>query len=150
MMGTDDAEASMDPWTAVPLVTGETILFGFAVRHPSSGGLVWMTSSELLVLDEDTGLARTRSGRRYRLGRRFDALDVSGEGEEPRTAFELLVGALHRDREALLVLDGAWLTACKMARHLELPAPSRAAADVAEFHIAHAAAYVARRRGRTA
>ena len=120
-------EAEMDPWATVDLVDGES-LFGFCIKHSRTGGLSWVVSTPVLHLED--GLARTRSGRRYRLGR---ALTISGlPNEESRVAFELLVRPLLRSPEEPPLLadvdwraDPPWLSAQKMARHLGLVAPPR-------------------------
>jgi hypothetical protein len=87
--GTTDAE--LNPWTVV----GEddnACLFGFALRHPRTGGLAWTLSTPIVSLDERRQQAVTRSGRRYTLGRRVspDALP----DEEAEVAYALLVGPL--------------------------------------------------------
>ena len=51
-----------------------------------TGGLAWLSSSEVLDLQEASGRGVTRSGRRYLLGRQFKAIDVGAEGEEARLA----------------------------------------------------------------
>ena len=139
-------DAHLDPWSPVPLATGETILFGFALHHAETGGLSWMSSSELLELDIPAGRARTRSGRRYQLGRRFDAVDVGGEGPEARAAFELLIGDVADDMARLRNLDALWVSACKAARHLGVAPPDRKVPDITAFSDRNAAAYLALRR----
>jgi hypothetical protein len=141
--GAESWDAHLDPWCLVPLTDGETILFGFALVHPSTGGLAWLTTSEVLQLDEAAGRAKTRSGRRYRLGRRFNPLDVGAEGEEARATFELLVGEEFDGNDKLQNVDRMWLTACKAARHLRMVSPPRRGADVYPFLQQHAAAYEA-------
>ena len=142
-----DTDASLDPWALVPLISGESVLFGYAVRHEATGGLAWTASSEVLFLDDGARLARTRSGRRYALGRVFQPLDVGGEGDEARTAFEHLVGGAFERSDSLLQVDRTCPR--KMARHLAVPAPSRRARDILVFTVGHAAEYaVARKRAR--
>ena len=67
--------ASMDPWLVVD-VNGEPSLFGFAWRHPSTGGLSWMLSTAIVELDAAAGRARTASGRVYQLGRRIEPCEL--------------------------------------------------------------------------
>ncbi len=138
--------AFLDPWCLVPAVDGETLLFGFAIRHPATGGLGWLLSTEVLELEADHGRAITRSGRRYTLGRRFDPVDVGAEGEEPRLAFDLLVADDFEDMDILREVDRDWLMACKAARHLAVDKPARAQAAVAKFLADYRAAYLELRR----
>jgi hypothetical protein len=124
----------LNPWCLVPVDGGEHVFFGFAVRHEMTGGLAWLVSTEVEELDENTGRARTRSGRRYELGRRFEPKDVADEGDEAAVAFQVLVP--EGRRYASLVVnpfDVCWVTCCKAARHLGLPPPARNAADVEAF-----------------
>ena len=94
MIATDaTADAYMDPWCVVSVITGERLLFGFAVRHPATGGLSWVRSTPIRHLDEVTGCAITESGRPYALGRRIEPEKVPLEGEEAWLAFDLLIGA---------------------------------------------------------
>jgi len=80
-----------------------------------------------------------RAGRHYKLGRRIQPEDVPGEGEEAWISFDLLIGADAADGDAVPPIsadpgrDARWVTACKMARHLDLTAPSHAPADVEAF-----------------
>ena len=141
-------DAHLDPWCVVPLETGESVLFGFALHHEATGGLAWLSSSEVLELDAAAGRARTFSGRRYLLGRRFDPMDVGGEGEEARLAFELLIGVDFEDLDELVEVDRRWLQARKAARHLGVEPPSRTDAATRAFVDKYQGAYFAlRKRG---
>ena len=141
------SSASLDPWCLVPTVDGATLLFGFALQHPRTGGLGWLLSTQVLELEEEDGRAVTRSGRRYTLGRRFDPVDVGAEGEEPRLAFDLLVADKFEDMDLLREVDRSWLMACKAARHLSVGKPARTRAAVAGFFANHGEAYLQLRRG---
>lgn len=149
-------DALMDPWCAVPVVTGDQILFGFALRHPILGGLSWARSSPITALDMAAGRATTESGRRYQLGRQVELKDIPGLGEEAWVAFDLLIGNNAKDADAVppisadTVRDARWLGACKMARHLGLSPPSRTAAEIDSFVIRHFPNYAARRAAGTA
>jgi len=108
----------------VPLETGESVLFGFALHHEATGGLAWLSSSEVLELHAAAGRAQTFSGRRYLLGRRFEPLDV------------------------LVEVDRRWLQAMKAARHLGVQPPIRTDAATRAFVDKYQAAYFAlRQRG---
>lgn len=137
--GQPAADARMDPWCLVPLVTGEQILFGFAVEHPQTGGLGWVRSMPIRDLNEVAGRAATASGRQYALGRRVEPVDIPLEGEEACLAYDLLIGdgaaqgIAARPVPATREDDIAWLAACKMARHLGVAAPDRVPATVQEF-----------------
>jgi len=145
------ADAYMDPWCVVPLIGGDRLLFGFAVRHPGTGGLSWVRSTPIRHLDEAAACAITASGRRYALGRRIEPEDVPLEGEEAWLAFDLLIGPDAADDAAVPPIsadgspDAEWITACKIARHLSVAAPDRAPARVDEFMRRHIAAYLALR-----
>ena len=128
-------------------VDGETLLFGFAIQHPETGGLGWLLSTEVLELEADHGRAVTRSGRRYTLGRRFDPVDVGAEGEEPRLAFDLLASDAFEGMGVLREVDRDWLMACKAARHLAVGKPSRSQAAVAKFRADYQVAYLQLRWG---
>lgn len=137
--------AHLDPWCLVPLEGGETVLFGYALSHPATGGLAWLVSTEVLELDEAAGRAATRSGRDYVLGRRFTARDVGGEGEEARLAFRLLVEPASEVAGELADLDRGWLACCKAARHLGVAVSARTAAEVDAFLDTYLLAYHALR-----
>ncbi len=139
------AIAHLDPWCIVPITSGESLLFGYALWHPTTAGLGWMTSTELLELDAAAGIGRTRSGRRYTLGRRFEAMDVGAEGEEARAAFEHLLGSEFEGMKRLWEMDRQWVASQKVARHLRVPPPARRPADVKTFLDRHLVAYVALR-----
>jgi hypothetical protein len=143
-----EAEAHLDPWCLVQLESGEAVLFGYALRHPATGGLGWLASTEVLELDTASGKARTRSGRHYELGRRFEAIDVGGEGAEARMAFDYLVGREFDGMDDLFEIDRTWVAAQKMARHLAIAPPSRRSDDLRHFVRANIVAYLALRRSR--
>jgi hypothetical protein len=66
-----------------------------------------MSGTELLELDPAAGSGQTRSGRRYTLGRLFDAMDIGGKGEEARAAFEhLLTSEFEGIRLAQVISEG--------------------------------------------
>lgn len=145
------ADARMDPWCLVLLTTGEAILFGFADQHPTTGGLSWMCSSPVRKIDLVAGRARTESGRLYLLGQRMGQEAIPAEGQEAWLAYDLLVGGDAENEDAVprisadRNMDGEWLTACKMARHLGLTPPDRVPAQVSEFLMRHMRAYIALR-----
>jgi len=139
-------DAHLDPWCIVPLQDGTQILFGYALVHEATAGLAWTNSSELLELDIAVQRAVTRSGRRYQLGRRIDAVDIGGEGEEARLAFQLLIGPAFEEAGALSEVDRLWLMACKAARHLDVEPPTRTQSSTRDFFNRQAAAYVSIRR----
>jgi hypothetical protein len=148
MTGALTADALLDPWCEVPMETGGTILFGYAVYHSETGGLAWLSSSSVVDLDEAAGCARTLSGRRYQLGRAFDPLDVGAEGEEARLAFQLLIGVEYEELDELVEVDRRWLMAMKAARHLQVAPPIRTDAATRSFFDKHMEAYFAlRQRG---
>ena len=148
----DGPDAHMDPWCVVPLGDGAEVLFGFAVRHPGTGGLSWVRSTPVRELDEASRRATTASGRRYELGRRIELEDVPGEGDEAWLAFDLLIGLDAADGDAVPSTsadpprDTRWVAACKIARHLGIEAPGRAPAAVEAFLALNMIAYIARRR----
>lgn len=138
-------DAVLDPWCEVPLHWGARILFGFALWHPTTGGLGWTMSTPIMELDETAGRAKTLSGRRYSLGRRIEPEDIPDEGEEAWLAFDLLLGS---DTDELVPpisaepgLEQRWVTACKMSRHLKVPAPGRSPRAVDAFVERHGANY---------
>jgi hypothetical protein len=49
--GRPASTAYINPWCAVPLVGGACVLFGFAVWHPNTGGLSWVCSTPIRMLD---------------------------------------------------------------------------------------------------
>ena len=127
-----EPEAHLDPWCVVPLKTGESILFGYALRHPRTRGLSWTMSTPLMMLDESKGRAISASGRLYALGRRFDVNDIRDEGLEAWVAYGALLNTDAADQVPEWPFDWQqarrWVTACKMARHLgKVPPPFRAA-----------------------
>ena len=142
-----DAEydAHLDPWCLAPLTSGATILFGYALEHPFTAGLAWLSSSEIAALDIPRHRAGTRSGRRYRLGRRFDVMDVGAEGEEARLVFDLLVGDAFTDMDLLRDLDEHWVASLKMSRHLTVDPPARSWVSINEFKTRYLDLYVALR-----
>jgi hypothetical protein len=140
----DDVDAELDPWVLV-VEPGAMSLFGFAVRHPATGGLAWTLSTTVRTLDEARGRAVTRSGRRYALGRRIDADGLPDE--EARVAYALLVGPL-LGRDPAKMLGGmhlgfaaAWQLSRKMARHLRLAPPPFEPEPVARFLDMHGERY---------
>lgn len=139
----------MDPWTLVDIGNGEQVLFGFCTRHPRTGGLSWTRSTPVVYLHEKLGLARTASGRHYILGARTSPAALPTE--EARVALSLLVGSDLID-EAVDVSSAkercqarAWITACKIARHLQMELPKRDYIEVEAFMSAHLGAYLALR-----
>jgi hypothetical protein len=112
--------ALMDPWLVVD-VNGEPSLFGFAWRHPSTGGLSWMLSTAIVELDAAAGRARTASGRVYQLGRRIEPCELDEEGV---VALDLLLER-HAQQGTSSGPDVSWVIARKMARHLSLAPPPR-------------------------
>jgi hypothetical protein len=146
--GVGEPEAHLDRWCAVGLDTGEVVLFGFAKTHPVTGGLAWTVTSELLEMNRARNGAKTQSGRRYMLGRQFDAYDIGNEGEEARLAFELLVGLCYERADDLKEVDRTWLTALKAARHLGVAPPARRECDITKFMRSHIGAYLQLRRER--
>ena len=89
---------------------------------------------------------------RYQLGRRFHALDVGGEGEEARLAFQLLIELEFEVWDESVEVDRRWLTSLKAARHLAVIPPVRTDAATGAFCDQHTAAYLAvrQRNARTA
>ncbi|MBL6080755.1 hypothetical protein JMJ56_22320 [Belnapia sp. T18] len=148
------ALAEMDPWCTVPLQSGTEVLFGYASVHPGTGGLSWMSSSEIMELDIPIGRARTRSGRIYKLGRQFALENLYYEGEEAVIAFELLLGddVIDQANTATQVLDrladSHWVAACKVARHIGIEPPKRILHDVDSFLSQHREAYLRIRASR--
>lgn len=143
-------EACLDPWCAVRLSCSQEVLFGFATRHPVTGGLSWTRSSPIRNLDVARSRAVTASGRRYELGRRIELQDVPDQGEEAWLAFDLLIGSEAVDDAVPPISadperDACWIAACKMARRLGVAAPSRAPSRVAAFLRDHSATYLALR-----
>jgi hypothetical protein len=132
-------DACMDPWCVIRMLTGDDILFGFAIRHPRTGGLSWLRGTPIQHLDDVSRGATTASGRHYRLGRRIELEDIPWEGEEAWLAFDLLVRPQADHDEAVAMLsahpehDAQWVAACKMARHLRIDAPSRIPVLVQRF-----------------
>ena len=147
-------DARVDPWCLVLLTTGEEILFGFASQHPTTGGLSWMCSSPVRKIDFIARKARTESGRLYSLGRRIGQEAIPAEGQEAWLAYDLLVSGDAEDEDAVprisadRKMDGAWLTACKMARNLGVTPPARVPAQISGFLMGHSPAYLAMRARR--
>ncbi len=130
----------MDPWLLLVFNDGEPALFGYCRSHHRLGGLSWALSSPVLSLDEAAGIARTRSGTLYLLGRRI-RLDGLPD-DEARAALEELSKAGNPGSG----LTRAWLAACKTARWLGLPHPPRSdVAATAAFLGEHRSAYLALR-----
>ena len=140
----------MDPWSPVPLEGGGCVLFGYAAFHPSTGGMSWVRSSEVVELHHAGGCALTKSGRSYSLGRLFLPRDVVAEGEEAWLAFLMLVGRSYPDHMSVpgtREIDAQWLAARKMSRHLGVDAPTRHPASIGPFMVHHRPAYTALRIG---
>jgi hypothetical protein len=141
------ALAEMNPWCTVPLRSGTEVLFGYALIHPLTGGLSWMSSSEISKLDMLTGRARTKSGRIYKLGRQFALEMLYYEGEEAEIAFELLFGHDISDQANTpaqvlnRLADSNWVAARKVARHINVEPPNRIPHDVDSFLSQHREAY---------
>lgn len=116
-----EVTATMSTWMLVDTF-GDECLFGFAERHPSTGGLSWVLSTPVVEFTEAMERARTASGRVYALGRQITADDLDEEG---CVALALLLadGAASNPRD---IRDTNWVIARKMARHLQMSAPSRA------------------------
>lgn len=147
------AAARMDPWCMVHLDPQTRILFGFATYHPHTLGLSWMRSTPVRHYSERGRIAYTESGRVYSLGRRFLPQDLPAEGIEAQLAYELLIGRVSEELvpplEINLLIDGLWLTACKMARHLKIPPPQRTPAQIIDFVSRNGETYAALRRKAT-
>lgn len=147
-------DACMDPWCLVQLVTGQSVLFGFAVRHPTTGGLSWVRSTVVEEHDAAAGRARTRSGRVYDLGRHLLQEDIPAESLEAWVAYDLLMADDAKRYDAVppvsadLELDAMWLAARKMAKHLDVSPPNRRPAQVHAFLRRHMDAYVTLRARR--
>jgi cell division protease FtsH len=147
------ADAVMDPWCLVPLVTGGRVLFGFALQHPRTGGLSWVRSTPVVNLDVAAERAATESGRHYELGRRMESASIPLEGEEAEVAYALLFGSAAMSIEPPPIITDRqlaieWITACKMARHLGIVAPAHAPAAVEAFTAQNMEAYLLlRQRG---
>jgi hypothetical protein len=142
------AEARLDPWCVVAVVPGVEVLFGYAERHPATGGRSWMRSSPISHLDEAAGTATTASGRLYSLGRRTAPEAI--EDEEAWVALELLIGRAGAGPADPSVVGslGEWLSARKWARHCGVePPPRNDPGAVRRFLAEHVEAYAARRGG---
>ncbi len=141
----EPAAAGLDPWLPLEL-GGEVVLFGYAGRHPATGGLSWVRSSPVVELDEEAGRARTENGRVYALGRRVAIGELD---EEARTALRLLaaefLGAEPLPGDAD---DVRWVSARKWARHLGVEAPPRDGEAVEGFLRGRGERYLALRAGR--
>jgi len=140
-------DARMDPWCAVALANGDSVLFGFALLHPITGGLAWTRSSAIVTLDAVKGRAATQSGRLYGLGTSVELAAIPSLGLEPWLAFDLLIGQRLADAWAVPPISAdpererRWVTACKMARHLNLATPSFTPAAVNDFLATYQEAY---------
>lgn len=135
----------------VALRDGTQVLFGFALEHPSTGGLAWTSSSPILELDHEGLQAVTVSGRHYRLGQITSALELPDE--EARIAYALLVGDdLPLTSQELVTLRVpaslavSWVTAMKIARHLKVEGPSFTQSSIQQFLQMYAQAYLEIRR----
>jgi hypothetical protein len=137
------ADAVMTVWMTVDAF-GAECLFGFAAKHPSTGGLSWVLSTPVVQFTEAADRARTASGRVYVLRRQISVREVDEEG---RVALSLMLG---NDREQYPRHDDdvAWIVARKMARHLRMASPPRAdPAAVEQFIESNRAAYIRILRG---
>lgn len=144
--------APMDPWCLVELADGSEALFGFAVEHAGTGGLSWVLSTPAVRLKAAAGRAQTLSGRRYALGRRITA--AASSTVEARIAFSLLVSPYLDAADAVPPVPGdpaaaaIRVSACKMARHLEVKAPPLDdPAAVGDFVRSHVERYALLRAG---
>jgi hypothetical protein len=139
-MALDDEEvtATMTSWMLVDAF-GDECLFGFAERHPSTGGLSWVLSTPVVEINQAEDRARTKSGRVYALGRQITPDELDEEGS-------VALGLLLEDgppRHPADERDKNWLVARKMARHLQLGAPPRSdPAAVVRFLSTYRDAYV--------
>jgi len=139
------AAAGLDPWLVLEL-GGDEVLFGFAARHPATGGLSWVRSSPVAELDQAAGRARTASGRVYALGRRAAPGELDEEG---RTALRLLAAeSLGPEPLPGDVDDARWVSARKWARRLGVDAPPRDRAAVGRLLRRHGERHLALRAGR--
>jgi hypothetical protein len=133
------ADALIDPWCTLETVAGKHVLYGYSLHHSFTGGLSWVASTPIHGIASDAGRAVTASGRRYELGRRIEPAEIPSEGEEAWLAYDILLGDHVVDRDAVprfsvdRKLDSAWVTACKVARHLDVAAPGRALLAVDSF-----------------
>lgn len=140
----DEPDADMDPWCLVP-DGDKPVLFGFAHRHPLTGGLSWVLSTPVVAIDPTHGRAVTLSGRQYALGRRVAVPELPDT--EARIAYALLV-AVHLGIDTSVLLGDLdadlarqWIIACKMSRHLDLPVPERKRSVLKAFYARNAARY---------
>lgn len=139
----------MSPWILVDIGNGARVLFGFCMRHPATGGLSWTRSTPVVYLNEKLGIAQTKSGRHYILGERISSETLPTE--EAQVALSLLLGPGHVAENLDLTSAKercqarAWITACKIARHLQLELPTRDLVEVEAFMSAHLGAYLALR-----
>jgi hypothetical protein len=135
--------AKMTLWMTVD-AHGDECLFGFAVQHPTTGGLSWVLSTPIVEFTQTADRARTESGRVHALGRQISSRDLDEEG---RVALRLLLAddmSEYPGRND----DVAWLTSQKMARHLGVGPPPRGAyVAVEQFIERHRRAYLALRGG---
>jgi hypothetical protein len=104
---------------------GSACLFGFADKHARTGGLSWTLSTPI---QEHVGAyARTLSGRIYHLG---DQITEAKLTEEGKIALRLLTDhSPYPEMED----DVRWISAQKMARHLNLLPPPRVVSLVNTF-----------------
>jgi hypothetical protein len=76
VMTFEEFDAHLDPWCEAPLDIGDALLFGYALHYEETGGLAWLRSSRIVRLQTRAKRSWTASGRRYKLGRRFEPLEV--------------------------------------------------------------------------
>ena len=125
----------LDPWCLLASGASGRKLFGFACDPAGPDGLAWMCSKELLRMQPDGTGAMTWSGTPYVLGRRFAFEDLAAEGEEAVLSLHLLDAASFvGDGSAV---DRLWVSSCRIARHLGVPAPIRERTAVTGFMNRH-------------
>lgn len=143
-----EADAALDPWCTVEVTANSRVLFGYALRHPATGGLAWTRSTPVITLDEALGRARTRSGRTYELGRRIEPHRIPELGLEAWLAYRLLLCRHTFGNEEVPPVSAdpdrewRWVTACKMSRHLGVEAPPMVPSEVEEFLSRHFSEYL--------
>jgi hypothetical protein len=144
MMKSNGQSAQLDPWLLVEEDQAQS-LFGFALRHPRTGGLAWTISTPVVHADLSRGRATTQSGRLYILGARIAPVDLPDL--EAQIAFALLAGPYaHSIAKAVLAgldegLARRWVGARKVARHLRLPPPPMDYETVTQFLRQHEGDY---------
>lgn len=141
-----DPDSELDPWILIR-AGKHRYLFGFALRHPTTGGLAWTLSTPVVHLDTHRQRASTRSGRCYALGRQTSPFALPDQ--EAQIALAVLVGSPGEVFPGALGagisehLARRWLTTCKAARHLCLQPPSLNEQAVTRFLGQHGVRYQA-------